>query len=143
MINEIVQINKYEYEQLCRLANMNQAEIDKEAKKLWEENAVAKISVTVEGRDSDIYETFDIKCWAGMWIKDDRFRLPDEVKHRFDDLIEDGVNYIIQRQYGDAISMINKGKQYYRQLVLHKKILTVISASGWAAFAACLCKMLF
>ena len=137
-MRKIVQLEQYEYDKLAELAKLNEEQIEKRASELWEEKGVAEIKVTIDmGTDYD--GTFSINCNAYMMYKDEKFKIPNELRERFSKIVKDDIMWNIENKFGDLVKMINVFRRKKKSLNHAKYSLWGIAASGWAAFVTYMC----
>ena len=142
-MEKIVQLGEYEYNKLSDLAKLNESQIEERALKLYKEKGVAEVDITVKvGRDKEYYSTQRFNCSAFVWYKDGKFSIQGKLRDRLNELIKKQVLREVSDTYGEPIDIMNKYSREIHDLQTVRFIIWTIAASGWAAFAGCLCKIL-
>lgn len=137
-MEKIVQLREYEYNKLTKLAMLNEQQINEKAISLWEEKGVAEITIELDIKE-DWYRERSIKCSSSLWYKDDKFKIPEDIRCRLSDIIKEYVSDIAEKEMGEPVKNMNNLNREYKALAYFKYIMCAIAASGWVAFITYLC----
>lgn len=137
-MKKIIQLNEHEYDRLIRLAELNEQRINDEAQNLWKTKGVTEITITLDIKE-DWFAERRIECDTSFWTKEDKFRMPENVRSRFREIIEEYVLRIAEKRMGNPVKLVNKINKEYKAIAYFKNIMIAIAASGWVAFITYLC----
>lgn len=130
-MEKIVQLKDYEYNELYEKAKLNEQQIEEKALSLWKEKGVAEIHITVS-TIKNYKDEYYIKCFASLWYKDGKFQIQEDVRSRFEKIIESAVQNRAEEEFGDLVNTLNILNKRLHDVSRLKVILYAIAASGWA-----------
>ena len=130
-MEKIVQLKDYEYNELYEKAKLNEQQIEEKALSLWKEKGVAEIHITVS-TIKNYKDEYYIKCFASLWYKDGKFQIQEDVRSRFEKIIESAVQNRAEEEFGDLVNTQNILNKRLHDVSRLKVILYAIAASGWA-----------
>lgn len=130
-MEKIVQLKDYEYNELYEKANLNGQRIEEKALSLWKEKGVAEIHITVN-TIKNCRDEYYIKCFASLLYKNGKFQIQEDVRSRFEKIIESAVQNRAEEEFGDLVSTRNILNKRLHDVSRLKVILYAIAASGWA-----------
>ena len=130
-MEKIVQLKDYEYNELYEKAKLNEQQIEEKALSLWKEKGVAEIHITVS-TIKNYKDEYYIKCFASLWYKDGKFQIQEDVRSRFEKIIESAVQNRAEEEFGDLVNTRNILNKRLHDVSRLKVILYAIAASGWA-----------
>lgn len=130
-MRKIIQIDEYEYNKLVETANFNERQIDEKALALWRKNGVAEIDINVKTH-TDYNDKFSIKCDTFVFYKTEKFFIPEQIRHRFQRIINENIMYAVENKFGGLIELVNIYNKKINILNYWRYILYGIAASGWA-----------
>lgn len=148
MINKMVQLNDFEYSQLCEKAKLNEEEIYSLAEKYYQERGVFRIDVKMgfeERYNGDtVYYTTSFSTENGLY-RNDGFKpiLTEKGRQKINKIIKDLCDQSFTNKFGDALKFKNRYADALSRLVYLKWILYGIAFSGWGVAAALIANIIF
>jgi hypothetical protein len=128
-MEQIYQLKEREYTELIKNANANKVLINEKANKLYEEKGTFAIKLKIGIGD---YED-TIKIVADGYVSDwdDKFPLKEEDKRKILKFTKRRAEELMEGYFGDIIYDTNKLKQAKNEYKSKKKLLSLLTYTGW------------
>lgn len=133
---DVVLVRKKDYDELVKLSNASKKTIEELAEEMWKEKGVASIKLALEIRrdkgmelvNCDHY-TFDANTY--IYNNERKFNIPEETKKRFCKLIKGWTCELMNHEFGERISDINKLKRDMFNALKIKRMFIGFTITGW------------
>lgn len=140
MVNRIVQLSEYEYNQLQEKAELNETKIRDLAEKYYQERGVFRIDIKVGLQDKyngdTVYYTSVFSTENGLY-RDDGFSpiITEKGRRKIERILSDACTESFENKFGDAIKFKNRYADALRRFAITRWIAYTIAFSGWGVAA--------
>lgn len=134
-MESIIQLSKYKYDKLVDLANLNEKEVEKRAKELYEKKGVHGIVLEIRPNTFNDKVTINTNAHFSDW--DSFFPVGYGGKKKFINNLEDVAGDVIEREFGVYIHEVSKLRKASSEFETRKKVMTGTTITAWA-LSACM-----
>lgn len=140
MVNRIVQLSEYEYNQLQEKAELNETKIRDLAEKYYQERGVFRIDIKVGLQDKyngdTVYYTSVFSTENGLY-RDDGFSpiITEKGRRKIERILSDACTESFENKFGDAVKFKNRYADALRRFAITRWIAYTIAFSGWGVAA--------
>lgn len=136
-MEKIIQLTESEYAKLFAKAHLNESEIERKAKEMYEEKGTFGIDLEIDCKQ-DYNETISFHAYSYVKDWDGKFPLSEKDKRRIADFIDTRALEMMEKKFGRQISNINFWNKRFDLLRNWKMKFIGLTVFGWLAALALL-----
>lgn len=136
-MEKITQLTESEYTKLFAKAYLNESEIERMAKEMYEKKGTFGIELEIDCKQ-DYHETISFHAYSYVKDLDGKFPLSEKDKRRIADFVDSRALKMMEKKFGRQISNINIWNKRIELLRNWKMKFIGLTVFGWLAALALL-----
>lgn len=131
-MEKVIQLKESEYNKLFESANINQSNIEKMAKAMYEERGTFEIKLEIDCQQ-DYNETISFRAYSYVRDWDGKFPLSEKDKRKIADFVDRRALKMMEKKFGRQIRSINFWNKRFDLLRNWKMKFIGLTVFGWLA----------